>query len=68
MTAKRAMTLTLSDAEMKALDELSERKDMTKTAIIRKAIRLYHFVDGKLDDGAKLLFEEGSGKSELMVL
>ena len=68
MNAKKAMTLTLSDAEIKALDELCEKKDATKTAIIRQAIRLYYLVDSKLADGAKLLIEENEMKSELMVL
>lgn len=68
MTEKRAMTLTLSDAEMKALEELCAKKDASKTAIIRQAIRLYHLVDAKLADGAKLLVQEHDSKSELMVL
>lgn len=68
MNDKRAMTLTLSEVEMKALDELCAKKDATKTAVIRQAIRLYHLVDAKLADGGKLLLEEGGSKSELMVV
>jgi len=68
MSDKKAMTLTLSDVEMKALEELCAKKDATKTAIIRQAIRLYHLVDAKLADGAKLIVQEHDTKSELMVL
>jgi hypothetical protein len=35
MAAKRTMTLNLTDPEMQALDALSERKDMSKTAVLR---------------------------------
>jgi predicted transcriptional regulator len=67
---KRAMTLTLTEAEMKLLDDLSEKKDATKTAIIRQAIRLYHLVDSKLAGGSKLFIGESEtgAKSELMML
>jgi hypothetical protein len=67
---KKAMTLTLTDVEMKLLDDLSDKKDLTKTAIIRQAIRLYHLVDSKLADGAKLFIgdSEAEAKSELMML
>jgi predicted transcriptional regulator len=67
---KRAMTLTLTEVEMRLLDDLSEKKDETKTAIIRQAIRLYHLVDSKLAGGAKLFIgdSEAEAKSELMML
>ena len=67
---KRAMTLTLTEAEMKVLDDFSEKKDLTKTAIIRQAIRLYSLVDSKLANGAKLFIgdSEAGAKSELMML
>ena len=70
MIVKRAMTLTLSDSEMNVLDELATKKDMSKTAIIRQAIRLYHLLDAKLAEGSKLLIEdsESKAKSEIMVL
>jgi hypothetical protein len=70
MASKRAMTLTLGDVEMEALEQLADRKGTTKTAIIRQAIRLYHLMDAKLATGYKLLLveEEGKGESEIMVL
>lgn len=70
MTTKRTMTLNLSDEEMAALEELSARKDITKTAVIRQALRLYQVIDTKLLAGEKLIFEDEAKqkKSELMVL
>ncbi|MFZ2724651.1 MAG: hypothetical protein WAX77_00180 [Methylococcaceae bacterium] len=70
MATKRTMTLNLSDEEMLVLEELSTRKDITKTAVIRQALRLYQVVDSKLLAGEKLIFEDEvkQKKSELMVL
>ena len=41
MAAKKTMTLNLTDAEMGVLDELCEKKDLSKTAVLRQALRLY---------------------------
>ena len=70
MTAKRTMTLNLTDAEMQALDELSARKDISKTAVLRQALRLYQTIDARVEKGEKLLFEndETKEKAELMLL
>ena len=67
--AKRTMTLNLTDAEMVVLEELAERKDLTKTALIRQALRLYQAVDARLERGDKLVFEGADDKkAEVMVL
>jgi len=70
MSGKKGMTLNLTDAEMVALEELSAKKDLTKTAVIRQAIRLYQLVDARLAAGEKLVFEDelNKKKAELMVL
>ncbi|WP_068878763.1 MULTISPECIES: transcriptional regulator [unclassified Phenylobacterium] len=70
MTAKRTMTLNLTDAEMRALDDLSVRKDLTKTAVLRQALRLYQTIEARLDRGDKLLFENDATKekAELMLV
>lgn len=70
MTAKKTMTLNLTDAEMRVLDDLSARKDLTKTAVIRQALRLYQTVEARLEKGEKLLFENDvtKEKAELMLL
>ncbi len=67
---KRTMTLNLTDAEMRVLEELSRQKELSKTAILRQALRLYQLVDARLSSGGKLYFENGrkKEKAELMVL
>lgn len=70
MNGRKAMTLMLTDAEMAALDRLSESKDMTKAALIRQALRLYQALDERLSRGDKIFVEdvEKREKAELMVL
>jgi predicted transcriptional regulator len=70
MSPKRTMTLNLTDGEMRALDELSRRKDISKTAVIRQALRFYQLVDARVEKGDKLLFEndDTKEKSEIMLL
>jgi predicted transcriptional regulator len=69
-TEKRTMTLNLTDREMAALDELAGRKDLSKTQVVRQAIRLYQTVEIRLERGEKLFFEDEDkkSKSELMMI
>lgn len=70
MTQKRTMTLNLNDAEMGTLEELATRKELSKTAVIRQALRLYQMLDQRIARGEKLFFEDEAEKkkSELMLL
>lgn len=70
MLAKRTMTLNLTDAEMRVLDDLSARKDLSKTAVVRQALRLYQTIEARLERGDKLLFENDATKekAELMLV
>lgn len=70
MSGKKTMTLNLTEAEMKALEALSEKKELTKTAVIRQALRLYQSIDARVERGEKLLFENEATKekAELMLL
>jgi hypothetical protein len=67
---RRTMTLNLTDREMEALEELAGRKDLSKTQVVRQAIRLYQTVESRLESGEKLYFEDKdkNSKSELMML
>lgn len=66
---KRTMTLNLTDQEMRALEELSTQKDLSKTALVRQALRLYQMIDVRLGRGETLFFEDTEKKkAELMVL
>jgi hypothetical protein len=69
MSEKRQMTLSLTDSEMKVLDNLAERKELTKTAIIRMALKLFQLVEERTAEGGKLFIEaEDKQKTELAVL
>jgi predicted transcriptional regulator len=68
--AKKTMTLNLTEAEMRVLDALAKKKDLTKTAVVRQAIRLYQMIEARMAAGEKLVFEDEKAqkKAELMVL
>lgn len=70
MTAsKRTMTLNLTDAEMRVLEQLCAKKDLSKTALLRQALRLYQVVEARLEKGDKLFFEDDKKeKAEVMML
>jgi predicted transcriptional regulator len=67
---KKTMTLNLTDAEMRVLDDLSARKDLSKTAVLRQALRLYQAIEVRVEKGDKLVFENEATreKAELMLL
>ena len=70
MSTKKTMTLNLTEAEMLVLEALSERKDLSKTALVRQALRMYQVVEARLEKGDKLFFEneQTKEKAEVMML
>lgn len=68
--SKKTLTLVLSDAEMEVLDSLSSERSLSKTAVLRQALRLYQTVDIRQQRGDKLFFENETSKekAELMLL
>ena len=68
--SKKTMTLNLTEAEMAVLEELCEKKDLSKTVLLRQALRLYQQVDERLSRGDTLFFEDQSKreKAEIMML
>ncbi len=69
MAEKRTMTLNLTDAEMQGLESLAHRKNLTKTGVIRLALKLLQLVDERKLDGGKLLIEnKDQQKTELVLL
>ena len=70
MTNKRTMTLNLTVPEMEVLDKLSKQKKLSKTAVLRQALRLYQMVSIRIESGEKLFFENEleKKKSELVML
>lgn len=70
MTTKRTMTLNLTDAEMSVVEEFSARKDMSKTAVMRQALRLYQLLEARVEKGDKLYVENEvtKDKAEIMMI
>ena len=67
--SKRTMTLNLSPAEMDVIEELCEKKQLTKTALLRQCLRLYQVIEARVDAGEKIFFEDKKkAKSELMLI
>lgn len=58
MGEKRTMTLNLSEEEMTSLDEIAARSDMTKTAVIRKAIHVYLTLEKRMQKGEHIYVED----------
>ncbi|MDE2578599.1 MAG: ribbon-helix-helix protein, CopG family [Hyphomicrobiales bacterium] len=67
---KKTMTLNLTDAEMDVLDALCAKKELSKTALLRQALRLYQVIDRRLEQGGKLFVEDKKTKekAEVMIL
>jgi len=66
---KKNMTLNLTEKEMQAIEKLAEEKDLSKTALVRQAIRMYQIIEARLAKGEKLFVEDDEKqKTELMVL
>lgn len=70
MADRRTMTLNLPEEEMTLLEQLCERSELSKTAVLRKALRIYHVLDTRLQRGEKLFVENEleKKKAELLVL
>ena len=64
------MTLNLSPREMAALEQLSVAKGLSKTGVMKLALRLLQSIDARLEPGKKLLVEDEktNEKSELIIL
>ena len=70
MPGKKTMTFIVSEQEMDVLESLCSKKRLSKTALLRQALRLYQSVDVRLEKGEKLYVEDpiSKEKSELMLL
>lgn len=65
---KKTMTLNLTDMEMGVLEDLCAKKDLSKTAVLRQALRLYQAVETRVERGAKLFFEDENTKEKAEVM
>lgn len=55
---KKTLTLFLTKDEMDVLSTLAKQKGLSKTAILRQALRLYQVVCLKQDTGKRIYFED----------
>jgi hypothetical protein len=64
------MTLNLTPQEMAVLEALAAKKELTKTGVIKLAIRLLQTLDARIELGKKLFMEDEAtkDKSELVIL
>jgi hypothetical protein len=67
---KRTMTLNLTPREMAVLETLAAKKDLSKTGVMKLALRLLQAVDAKIQMGQKLIFEDEKTKekSEMVLI
>ena len=65
---KRTMTLNLSETEMNSLESLAEEKGLSKTGVLRMALRLYQAVVLRTAQGEKLFFEDEREKKKAEVM
>lgn len=56
MSEKETMTLNLTKAEMEVLEKFAEEFQMSKTAVMRSALRLYQLVQHRLASGERMAF------------
>ena len=68
MAAKRTMTLNLTEAEMTVLEALSEKRELSKTALLRQALRMYQVIEARLESGDKMIFENEATKEKAEVM
>lgn len=59
----KTMTLNLPEREMQILDQMCEFKEMSKTALLRQALRMYQLIDARLSQGQTISFKNPDGTS-----
>lgn len=52
----RTMTLNLKPEEMEALENIALEEDMSKTAVLKQALRLYQLVKIRMRNGETMHF------------
>lgn len=64
----KTMTLNISEEEMNAIEKLANDKGITKTALIRQALRLYQTFENRLDDGWKTIVVDTDGNEIQLIV
>jgi len=61
----KTMTLNLSDQEMAAVERMADQAELSKTALLRQALRLYEMINVRVRAGETMTF---SGDRERVAL
>ena len=69
MSKKTLISLNLSEDELNLLAELSEQKEMSKSAVLRQALRMMALIEQRINQGEKFYFESvDKEKSEVLLV
>lgn len=69
MSKKTLISLNLSEVELDMLSQLSEKKEMSKSAVLRQALRMMGTIEQRIERGDKFYFESlNEEKSEVILL
>lgn len=52
----KTMTLNLSDEEMEAVEKMAADGDMSKTAVVKQALRIYQLIKVRMHAGETMSF------------
>jgi len=68
LSSKTLISLNLSLAELELLSELSKKKEMSKSAVLRQSLRIMAAIEQRISQGEKFYFETPlKEKSELLL-
>lgn len=69
MNKKALISLNLSEVELQLLTELSQKKEVSKSAILRQALRMMGTIEQRIEQGEKFYFESlEKEKSEILLM
>jgi hypothetical protein len=69
LSKKTLISLNLSEAELDLLSQLSSQKEMSKSAVLRQALRMMSIIEQRIQLGEKFYFESSDKeKSEVVIL
>lgn len=67
MADARTMPLNLSPREMEVLEELATSADLSKTAVLRQALKVYQLIHLRLLAGETLCFSGDAGRTAAFI-
>ena len=65
---KKTVTLNLSSDEMSVLESLASAKGVSKTAILKSALKLYYIIQLRVDGGEKIFSEDDDKKEKVELI